>query len=176
MTKNEIERKIMELGIEIYAADPTKVNATKMPRDKKQNLAAREFIMSNKPAIMAVLIEQKERAERIAAFKERTGYYYLEKLSKAWSKYEYAYEKAWEREEICRVDRPKERMDEARKRYPEAAAYRDLIWMSYSENIDEAEIGREGVRRVEDGENAIKVLEEAERSWNRAATRLVKNM
>ena len=176
MTEWEIERKIMELCIEICAEDPTKVVARRMPRDKKENLEARQFIMDNKPAIMAVLVKLKEREERIAAFKKRTGYDYLEKLSREWDKYESAYEKAWEREEICRVDRPKERMDEARKRYPEAAAYRDLEWMRYSECPDKAEIGREGLRRVADGENAVEVLAEAESRWHKAATRLVNNM
>lgn len=128
-------------------------------------------ILATKPEIVAILIAEKEAAEKAAAERKAKiegieGLKEIEKSDEDWEEYHYRWNKYIANDGMGTApEKPASDPKALREKYPRAAAYiKARSWDDCSGDA-KSSAGRRAAERIINGEDYTKVIAEMEKEW-----------
>ena len=166
MEPREIIRKY---GITLH--DETHLSVTRSRVKTKQD---ENLIVSNKPAILAVLLDEKRERERKTAERQSKidaieGLNELRSAIDEWDEYREEFSRAMERGDGVFPAMPKSDTKELRARYPRANAYLLAESFENAAHDQKSSAGRKALERIINGEDPETVIADMETEWHNAA-------
>ena len=166
MTPEEIIRKY---GITLH--DETHLSVTRSRVKTKQD---NQLIVENKPAILAVLLEEKREKERKAAERQSKidaieGLKEIRAASRELNEFYDRYNEAVVNGYGILPVKPDIDLDALKAKYPRAAAYLKAESYKNAAHYQKSSAGRKALERIINGEPHETVIAEMEREWTDAA-------